>query len=45
MRGTVDKCAKVAAKTRITPAHAGNRYDMAILDGEVKDHPRSCGEQ
>ena len=30
---------------RITPAHAGKRYNMGVLITHFRDHPRACGEK
>ena len=45
MRGTDKRGGKRTGHTRITPAHAGNRYVSEGLDVAEQDHPRSCGEQ
>ena len=30
---------------RITPAYAGKRLIMYIMCGQIRDHPRLCGEK
>ena len=45
MRGTGCKGYYDQITTRITPAHAGNRYRKERVYGVFGDHPRSCGEQ
>ena len=45
MRGKVAKCALVAKRARITPAHAGKSTNNARLIFANEDHPRPCGEK
>ena len=45
MRGTVEQGTGKTAVARITPAHAGNSFLDYLKFTQLKDHPRSCGEQ
>ena len=45
MRGKDGLKASGAAKTRITPAHAGKRTPPQCMRLRARDHPRPCGEK
>ena len=45
VRGTVASAGSGSSNLRITPACAGNRTAFPPQSGQVKDHPRVCGEQ
>ena len=45
MRGTGFISAIVPPRKGITPAHAGNSPAAGFFINEIKDHPRTCGEQ
>ena len=44
MRGKQLSSAADAILSGITPAHAGKTEIQYLLDREIKDHPRACGE-
>ena len=44
MRGILLVCHRRFGKTGITPAHAGNTIDSPLLEVDLRDHPRACGE-
>ena len=44
MRGKLAGLMSPAAVVRITPACAGKTYYMGLWAGEIRDHPRVCGE-
>ena len=45
MRGTANLLSCHSTPPGITPAHAGNRTRRRGRWGELRDHPRTCGEQ
>ena len=45
MRGKAKAAASRLRPLRITPAHAGKRVHRALMPGNIKDHPRACGEK
>ena len=45
MRGTEGGLRRRQARSRITPAHAGNRPRKNLDNCNKRDHPRTCGEQ
>ena len=45
MRGTDSSMFLMVFGNRITPAHAGNRFQRPELGVQDQDHPRTCGEQ
>ena len=45
MRGKGPRYGGYYYDTRITPAHAGKRYNRAWERGDGRDHPRPCGEK
>ena len=45
MRGAVYCCVPYSLKCRITPAHAGSRNVLQLVQMGLQDHPRACGEQ
>ncbi len=45
MRGTADPLDPVQSPIRIIPAHAGNSRWFGKGQNDLKDHPRTCGEQ
>ena len=44
MRGTQKGISNVQCSTGIIPAYAGNTLASAREDGQLRDHPRVCGE-
>ena len=44
MRGILSERLSDCRISGITPAHAGNTKDSTTGTGDVKDHPRACGE-
>ena len=44
MRGIAIAAETEAAAIGITPAHAGNRFEMRFKAASKRDHPRPCGE-
>ena len=45
MRGKGEGWSVYVYATRITPAHAGKRYNMSKKESSARDHPRPCGEK
>ena len=45
MRGKAGLCLKDGSEVRITPACAGKRGLVTLVDFFGKDHPRVCGEK
>ena len=45
MRGKVPVMGCFVRKIRITPAYAGKRKDLQVLQSCPRDHPRLCGEK
>ena len=45
MRGKVKVFAHFPKVSGITPAYAGKRRWLKILDQRIRDHPRVCGEK
>ena len=44
MRGTPAEYQPVYTLSGITPAHAGNTYNIVHPNKIIEDHPRTCGE-
>ena len=44
MRGKPKKGENRVKSTGITPAHAGKTITTTVVERELKDHPRACGE-
>ena len=45
MRGTATIATEAVIQPGITPAHAGNSATTEPKIVDMRDHPRSCGEQ
>ena len=45
MRGKGKGTGEVVEKAGITPAHAGKSVGVRIIQLDIQDHPRTCGEK
>ena len=45
MRGKAIRRIHIVHDDGITPAYAGKRRWLKILDQRIRDHPRVCGEK